>query len=141
MGTQPAGGYFQYCMAFIVFVGLIYTIMKSYIDDSLIHAKTKDEFLKNLDIVFSRIRKHKIKINPDKVFFSDSHIEFVGHEITHDGVQFSGKKKSGVQDIPLPQTKGDLKKFLGLANYFRDHVENHSGPTVKQYVGGIYQGP
>ena len=27
MVTQPAGGYFQYCMAFIVFVGLIYTIM------------------------------------------------------------------------------------------------------------------
>ena len=27
MGTQPAGCYFQYCMAFIVFVGLIYTII------------------------------------------------------------------------------------------------------------------
>ena len=23
-------------------------------------------------------------------------------------------------------TKGDLKKFLGVPNYFRDHVRNHS---------------
>jgi len=141
-GYQPAGCYFQYCMAFIVFVGLIYTIIKSNIDDSLIHAKTQDEFLLNLDTVFSRILKHKIKINTDKVFFSDSHIEFVGHEIPHDGVQFSGtKRKVGHRIFLSHRLKTILKKFLGLANYFRDHVKNHSilaQPLHNMLVG--YQG-
>ena len=129
MGTQPAGGYFHYCIAFVVLVNLVYKILEAYIDDILIHAKTKDEFMTNLDLVFSRFRKHRITFNPDKVFFSDSTMEFVGHEIAHDGIQFSKKKLSGVNDIPVPATKGELKKFIGAANYFRDHVRNHSDLT------------
>ena len=60
------------------------------------------------------------------MFFSDSSMQFVGHEITHEGIQFSQEKLSGINDIPLPPTKGELKKFIGAANYFRDHVNNHS---------------
>ena len=126
MSTQPAGGYFQQMIAFVVLLGLTYQILESYIDDIFVHAQTKEELFKNLALVFERFRKHKITFNPDKVHLSDSEMEFVGHEFTHDGIQFSKSKKNGVGDIPLPSTKGDLKKFLGVANYFRDHVHNHS---------------
>ena len=126
MGTQPAGGYFQQMIAFVVLLGLTYKILESYIDDLLVHAKTKEELFKNLREVFDRFRAHKITFNPDKVHLSDTQMEFVGHEFTHDGIQFSAYKRNGVGDIPLPTTKGDLKKFLGVANYFRTHVKNHS---------------
>jgi hypothetical protein len=53
-------------------------------------------------------------------------MEFVGPEITTDGISFSKHKLNGVENIPIPITKEDLKKFLGVANYFRDHVRNHS---------------
>ena len=46
--------------------------------------------------------------------------------ITTDGISFSKHKLNGVKEIPILITKGDLKKFLGAANYFRDHVRNHS---------------
>ena len=126
MGTQPAGGYFQHMIAFVVLLGLTYSILESYIDDIFVHAQTKDKLFENLTLIFERFRKHKITFNPDKVHLSDSEMEFVGHEFTHDGIQFSKNKKNGVNDIPIPTTKGDLKKFLGVANYFRDHVRNHS---------------
>ena len=51
---------------------------------------------------------------------------FVGHEIDCEGVRFSPDKLSGVDDIPIPKTKGELKRFQGLANYFRDHVQSIS---------------
>ena len=126
MGTQPAGGYFQQMIAFVVLLGLTYKILESYIDDIFVHAQTKEKLFENLRLIFERFRKHKITFNPDKVHLSDSEMEFVGHEFTHDGIQFSKSKKNGVNDIPVPTTKGDLKKFLGVANYFRDHVRNHS---------------
>ena len=44
MGTQPAGGYFHQCIAFVVLAGLVYVMLESYIDDILVHAQTKDEF-------------------------------------------------------------------------------------------------
>ena len=90
------------------------------------HAKTKEELFANLIKVFERFRKHKITFNPDKVHLSDMEMEFIGHEITHEGIHFSKKKLNGVQNIPRPATKGELKKFLGVANYFRSHVKNHS---------------
>ena len=126
MGTQPAGGYFHYCISFKVLAGLIYTILESYIDDILVHAQTKKEFFENLTKVFDRFRLHKITFNPDKVFLSDTKMVFVGHEIDCEGVRFSPDKLSGVDDIPIPKTKGELKRFQGLANYFRDHVQSIS---------------
>ena len=53
-------------------------------------------------------------------------MEFVGQEITTYGISFSKHKLNGVKEILIPITKGDVKKFLGVANYFRDDVCNHS---------------
>ena len=39
MGTQPSGGYFQHMIAFIVLLGLTYSILESYIDNIGIHAQ------------------------------------------------------------------------------------------------------
>jgi hypothetical protein len=126
MGTQSAGGYFHYNIAFVVLAGLVYTILEAYLDDICIHAPNEQELWDRLTTVLTRFRLRNIKFNPDKVFISDESMEFVGHEITTDGTSFSKHKLNGVKLIPLPITKGDLKKFLGVANYFRDHVRDHS---------------
>ena len=99
---------------------------ESYIDDVFIHAQTKEQFFERISLVFERFRKFRIIINHDKLFISDIFLEFTGHEITPQGIKFSEKKLSGVENMPPPKTKGEMKKFLGLANYFRDHVKNES---------------
>ena len=38
----------------------------------------------------------------------------------------SSKKITGVTDFPMPRKTTELRSFLGLTNYFRDHVPNHS---------------
>ena len=38
----------------------------------------------------------------------------------------SSKKIKGVTDFPMPRRTMELRSFLGLTNYFRDHVPNHS---------------
>ena len=38
----------------------------------------------------------------------------------------SKEKKGQVLDFPLPVYMKQLKSFLGLANYFRPHIQNHS---------------
>ena len=126
MGAQASPSYFHYSISFVILAGLIYTILESYIDDILIYASTEEELWQRLDQVFTRFTQRNIKFNPDKVFISDIEMEFVGHIITKEGISFSSKKTNGVRDIPLPISKGDLKKFLGVANYFRDHIQNHS---------------
>ncbi len=46
--------------------------------------------------------------------------------IDENGLSFSTEKREEVLNFPLPTTHKGMKQFLGLINYFRDHVENHS---------------
>lgn len=126
MGLKGAPSYFQQMMVTVVLVGLVYIICEVYLDDIIIHAKTDLEFLERLRQVFQRFRKHRMTANPEKCDFGLPEIEYVGHVLDKNGLSFSKKKLSQVLDFPKPIYQKELKSFLGLANYFRDHVENHS---------------
>ena len=126
MGLKGAPSYFQKEMATVVLGGLIHIILELYIDDILIHGKTEEEFLLRVKQVFDRLRKYNITVNPKKCFFGTSRIEFVGHEIDEKGMRFSEEKIRKVIDFAVPITPKQLKAFLGLANYFRDHIEGFS---------------
>ena len=126
MGLKSAGSYFQQQLANEVLVGSIYHICESYLDDVIIHGDTLERYMANIRTVFARFRKHHITLNPAKCRFGHSEIEYVGHVINQDGITFSRDKIMKVLQIPKPIKEKELKSFLGLANYFRDHVANHS---------------
>ncbi len=92
----------------------------------LVYATTKEEFTERLGKLFQRFRQHNITLNPKKCTFGMEEVEFVGHLLKVDGVHFSAEKRGKVLDFPLPRKQKQLKSFLGLANYFRNHVENLS---------------
>ena len=48
----------------------------------------------------------------------------------------SSKKIKGVTDFPMPRKTTELRSFLGLTNYFRDHVPNHSNvvPPLQKMI-------
>ena len=50
----------------------------------------------------------------------------MGHVIDRDGIHFTRDKLDSVTNFPLPKTKGELKAFIGLVNYFRDHLKDLS---------------
>ena len=126
MGLKGAPSFFQMVLATIVFVGLINYIMELYLDDLIIHGKTIDEYISRLRTVFETLRKYKITVNPAKCRFGLSEIEYVGHIIDPAGLSFSKDKKDKVRAFPKPMNCKHVKQFLGLVNYFRDHVENIS---------------
>jgi hypothetical protein len=53
-------------------------------------------------------------------------VECVGHVVDKDGVHFSRSKLDSVLNFKRPEYAAQMKSFLGLANYFRDHVRNYS---------------
>ena len=125
-GPKRAPSYFQEVMAAVVLVGLVYFICEIYLDDCIIHANDNPTFLYRLEQVFQRFDKHKIILKPSKCRFGVSEVEFCGRVISSDGISMSGKKISQVLDFPRPVYGKQLKSFLGLANFFRPHIQNHS---------------
>ena len=126
MGLKGAPAYFQKMMSGIVLHGLVFSICEIYLDDCLVFGKTKDEFIDNLRQVLLRFRKYNLTCNPDKCRFGMSQVEYVGVQIDENGLSFSTEKKDSVMNFPKPEIQKQLKSFLGLANYFRTHVRNHS---------------
>ena len=128
MGLKTAPSYFQQQMA-LALHGLLYQCCELYIDDIIIFGTSSDIFLSSLDKVLSRLRDKGITLNPDKAQIGLRKLEFVGHEIDHSGLRMSERKVQKVLEFPKPRLGKQLKKFLGLTNYFRDHVVNYSTLT------------
>ena len=122
MGLKGAVSYFQRALATTIFAGLLYVICMLYIDDVLVYGSTDDVFLDNLRTVFQRVSDHNARLNPRKSRFAVESVEFTGHTLTSEGVSFSRSKIQDVLDFPRPTTMKQLKGFLGLVNYFRDHI-------------------
>lgn len=125
-GIKTAPSYFQQQIAGIIMSGLNYVILEMYIDDILLYAQSEEEYLDNLRTLFSRLLLHNITLNPDKCRFCLTEVEFVGHLISRDGIRFSPEKLRKVFEFELPQSVRQLRSFLGLANYFHDHVEGYA---------------
>ena len=65
-------------------------------------------------------------VNPATCRFGISEIEYVGHVIDPTGLSFSKDKREKVRMFPKPTNCKHVKQFLGLVNYFRDHVAHIS---------------
>ena len=126
MGLQPASSYFQYCMLMIVLAGLAYETCEGYIDDIIVHGQSEADLLVNLRRVFERCRKYRITFNPQKSKIGLDRIDWVGHQLDADGIHFSAEQLSEVAKFPTPVGANSLRSFLGLANYFRDHVRRYA---------------
>ncbi len=126
MGLKGAASYFQRMMACKVLAGLLYIFVELYLDDVLLYATNDNDFLERFCIVFERFWQFNITLNPKKCYFGLAEVEFVGHVLKTDGICFSTEKWTKVLDFALPAKQKQLKFFLGLVNYFRDHVQGLS---------------
>ena len=138
MGLSGSGSNFQERMAMEVLPSLLYVICEVYLDDILLYACTEDELLSNLRRTLDRFQRYHILLNPDKVEIGLSQLEFVGHLIDKEGIHMTPSKLDSIRNFPRPTYKRDMKAFLGLANYFRDHVRNHS--SLAHPLQGVLDG-
>jgi transposase InsO family protein len=109
-----------------VFPDYVQTILENYLDDILTWAEDNDELIANLTKIFARLREKNIRINPEKCKLGQTEIKFLGHVINKDGISFSQDKLDKVANFRLPQNQKNMKSFLGLASYFRDHIKDFS---------------
>ena len=126
MGLKGAPSYFQQQMTSTVLKGLYQRICEVYIDDVIVYGKDEEEFLMNLRTVFERFRRFRITLNPKKCKLGLNRVEYVGRIIDDTGLSFSKEKREQIVNLGLPKRQKDLKSFIGLIGFFRNHVEGHS---------------
>ena len=95
--------------------------VRAYIDDLLIISKTTwDDHLTKLETVLKRLKKAGLKVNAKKSFFGKQELEYLGYWITRKGVMPVPTKIDAIKNIATPKTTKDVRKFVGMVNYYRD---------------------
>ena len=93
-----------------------------YLDDIVIFSKNREEHMIHLELVLQLLRKHKLYAKMSKCKFVQPELQFLGHIIGAKGLQVDPRKIAIVKDWPVPESRNELQKFYGLANYFRKFV-------------------
>ena len=95
--------------------------VRAYIDDILITMSTTfEDHLIKLEQVFKRLKQAGLKVNAKKSFFGKPEIEYLGYWITRYGIQPVAKKVQALLTVAEPKSKKELRRFIGMVNYYRD---------------------
>ena len=125
MGLANCPSTFQNVMNDI-FSDLIGKGVLIYLDDIMIYAETKEEHLRLLDTVLGRLERECLRVKLTKCHFAREEVKFLGHIVGRDGVQVDPAKTKTVAEWPVPKDVKDVRKFLGLCNYFRKFIQGYS---------------
>lgn len=101
----------------------------TYIDDVIIASTSLQDHMHKLKQVFDRLKLHNLKIQLDKSEFLQKHVQFLGHELTSDGLKPNQDKIKAVLNFPIPKTQKDIKTFLGLVGYYRKFIKDFAKLT------------
>ena len=126
MGLKCAAAHFQRVMTTEVLHGLIHQICEAYLDDLIVPGANDQEFIDRLDTILKRCIAFNITLNPLKCKLGMAEIKYVGHTLSRIGYHFDRGKLDHVLRMPEPRTEGELRTFLGMANWFRDHVRDYA---------------
>ncbi|CAG9137643.1 unnamed protein product [Plutella xylostella] len=94
-----------------------------YMDDILVPASSFDEGLDRLNEVLTSIRKSGFTLKMEKCNFFQENIVFLGFEIDSNGVKPGLQKTQAVANFPTPTNQHDIRRFIGLASYFRRFIK------------------
>ncbi len=79
-------------MLLSIFGDINFSSLLCYLDDLLVFAPTEEEALNRLEIVFHRLRMHRLKLSPKKCQFLRDSVKFLGHIISGNGISVDSTK-------------------------------------------------
>lgn len=89
-----------------------------YVDDILLGSFSEAEHLEDLGSLLQVLHENSVVINLSKCEFFRESLNFLGHVVSPSGVKPTEDKVTVIKNFPRPITKRDLRRFLGLINFY-----------------------
>jgi hypothetical protein len=77
-----------------------------------------EKHLDKLELVLTWLQEAGLKINA--VNFAQTNLEYLGYNISREGLCPSQKKVEAILQIKAPTSCEQLRHFIGMVNYYRD---------------------
>ena len=109
-----------------------------FLDDILIASDNEEQHKRDLENVLVRLEEYSLRLNLEKCSLGQSEVEFLGHTVNCHGFKPTPEKTDAVRNYPKPQTIQELRRFLGLVNFYRScipHAADIQGPLCQFLIG------
>ena len=124
-GLSNAPAVFQRLMN-LVMRGLTWEACLVFLDDIVVMSTTFEQHLERLRAVFGRLRAANLKLKPSKCKLFQLKVKFLGSIVSANGIEPDPDKLKAIDEWPVPKNLTELRAFVGLASYYRRHVEGFS---------------
>ena len=94
-----------------------------FIDNVLVGTEIEKEYDEIIKIL-KRLKENNLYVKPEKCMQKVKKIRFLGVVIRPNGIEIEKKKVNGVLSWSKPKNVKDIRRFLGLANYYRRFIKN-----------------
>ena len=88
-----------------------------YLDDIVIWSASVDKHKRNVQTVLSALQEASLYCSTKKSQLFTTELDFLGHRISHRGIEPDARKVEKIQNWPAPTNTKDVCKFLGLVQY------------------------
>lgn len=130
-GLRNAAQTFQRFMHHTVLQGLDFLF--NYLDDVIIASENETEHKQHLLKVFERFNEFGITINFAKCSFGKTKLDFLGYEVSTEGIIPLTDKVKAIIDFPKPSTIEELRRFMGMLNFYRAHIPHSAAHQLHLY--------
>jgi len=96
----------------------------AFVDDVLVGTEIEEGHDKIVEEVLRRLEENDLYIKPEKCAWKVRKIGFLDVVIGPSGIEIEKGKVDRVLSWPEPRSVKDIRKFLGLANYYRRFIKD-----------------
>lgn len=97
-----------------------------YLDDIIITTPTFEKHLEILDAVLKKILNAGMTVNKEKCSFCRSELRYLGYVVDKTGLHVDPDKVKAIIDIPPPTNVPEVRRFVGVASWYRHFIPNFS---------------
>ena len=87
-------------------------------DDIIVAAQDEQEYDKIMKKLLEKAKVKNVKFKPDKLQYKIKEVKYMGNIVSESGLKPDSEKVRAILDMPLPKSKGELRRFLGMVNFF-----------------------
>ena len=95
-----------------------------FVDDVLVGTDDEEGHDKIVAEVLKRLEENNLYVKPEKCSWKVNKVNFLGVVMGQGKIEMEEDKVAGVLNWPTPRMVRDVRKFLGLANYYRQFIKN-----------------
>ena len=95
-----------------------------YIDDIVLFHNEWDEHIRAMRVLFEKLTEANLTVNLSKCEFAKGSVVYLGHVVGNGKIKPVQAKVEAIEQFPVPKSKQELSRFLGLAGYYRKFCKN-----------------